>query len=124
MSDGYLGNPLIKKTGTKSAWTQEQIAEYKKCMEDPIYFAEKYIKIVHVDKGLIPIELYKYQKDIIKSITKNRRVCVNTSRQAGKCVSGDTFVKLRNKRTGEFIEMPIDQLHESVKAGAKQMGEK
>ena len=84
MNEGYLGNPLLKKGGTPIEWTPELIKEYMKCAEDPIYFAERYIKIVHVDHGFIPIQLYDYQKDIIKAITNNRRVVANTSRQAGK----------------------------------------
>jgi hypothetical protein len=84
MSEGYLGNSQLKRSQQAVEWTPELIKEYLKCAEDPIYFAEKYIRIVHVDHGLIPIELYDFQKDIIESITKNRRVAVNTSRQAGK----------------------------------------
>jgi hypothetical protein len=84
MNEGYLGNPLLKRGGTPIEWTPAMLQEYLKCAEDPIYFAEKYIKIVHVDHGFIPIELYDYQKEIIKSITNNRRVVANTSRQAGK----------------------------------------
>jgi hypothetical protein len=81
---GYLGNPLLKKSGTPIEWTPDMLKEYMKCAGDPIYFAEKYIKIVHVDHGFIPIKLYDYQKDIINAITNNRRVVANTSRQAGK----------------------------------------
>lgn len=84
MSEGYLGNSQLKRSQQAVEWTPELIKEYLKCAEDPIYFAEKYIHIVHVDHGLIPIKLYDFQKDIIESITKNRRVAVNTSRQAGK----------------------------------------
>jgi hypothetical protein len=84
MSDGYLGNPLLKRGGTPIEWTPGLIKEYMKCAQDPIYFAENYIKIVHVDHGFIPIELYDYQKEIIEAITNNRRVVANTSRQAGK----------------------------------------
>jgi hypothetical protein len=84
MSDGYLGNPLLKKGGTPIEWTPELIKEYMKCANDPIYFAENYIKIVHVDHGFIPIELYDYQKEIVGAISNNRRVVANTSRQAGK----------------------------------------
>ena len=65
---GYLGNPLLKKPGEKIEWTFDLMMEYQKCVKDPIYFAEKYIQIVHVDKGLIPIRLYDYQKEIINSI--------------------------------------------------------
>ena len=81
---GYLGNPNLKRKGTPVEFTQDMVHEFVKCAKDPIYFAEKYIKIVHVDHGLIPIRLYDYQKDIIEAITNNRRVTVNTSRQAGK----------------------------------------
>jgi len=80
----YLGNSSLKKQGVQIAWTQEMVQEFMKCAEDPIYFCEKYIKIVHVDDGLIPIELYDYQRDIIDVTTNNRRTCVVTSRQAGK----------------------------------------
>lgn len=81
---GYLGNPNLKRKGTPVEFTADMIDEYLKCASDPIYFAEKYIKIVHVDHGLIPIRLYDYQKTIITTITNNRRMAVNTSRQAGK----------------------------------------
>jgi hypothetical protein len=81
---GYLGNPNLKRKGTPVEFTADMIDEYLKCANDPIYFAEKYIKIVHVDHGLIPIRLYDYQKTIITTITNNRRMAVNTSRQAGK----------------------------------------
>ena len=81
---GYLGNQNIKGKGAKISFTPEMVQEYVKCSHDPIYFSEKYIKIVHVDHGLIPIRMYDYQKEICESITNNRRVAVNTSRQAGK----------------------------------------
>jgi len=80
----YLGNVNLKRKGVAIDWTQEMVQEFVKCAKDPIYFAEKYIQIVHVDHGLIPIVCYDYQKEIIKKTTDNRRVCVVTSRQAGK----------------------------------------
>lgn len=84
IEDGFRGNSNLKKKNVAIEWTAELLQEYLKCANDPIYFAEKYIQIVHVDHGLIPIELYEYQKDIIRAITDGRRVAVNTSRQAGK----------------------------------------
>lgn len=66
--------------------------EFIKCAEDPIYFAEKYIQIVHVDKGLIPIRLYDYQKEIITKLTNGRRVTVVTSRQAGKTTTAAAII--------------------------------
>jgi hypothetical protein len=81
---GYLGNTNLKGKNAAIEFTQEMVSEYMKCAKDPIYFVQNYIQIVHVDRGLIPIELYSYQVDIISAITENRRVSVNTSRQAGK----------------------------------------
>lgn len=80
----YLGNTNIKRAGAPVNLTQEQVDEWFKCADDPIYFAEQYIKIVHVDDGLIPIELYDFQKDIITAFKENRKSAINTSRQAGK----------------------------------------
>jgi len=82
--DGVRGNMNIKRKGESIEFTPEMVEEWRKCAEDPIYFAENYIKIVSVDHGLIPIKLYDYQKEIINAITFNRYVTVNTSRQAGK----------------------------------------
>lgn len=84
MGDGYLGNSHLKKVDQEIEWTPELIKEYIKCSEDPVYFAKTYIKIVHVDKGLVPFEMYDYQKEIVEKITNNRRCAVLTARQSGK----------------------------------------
>ena len=64
MSNGYLGNNYLKRSNEQHEFTPEQIKEYMKCAEDPIYFAENYIKIVHVDRGFVPFEMYDYQREI------------------------------------------------------------
>lgn len=89
---GYNGNPNLKKPGQAIAWDPVQTQEWIKCAMDPIYFAEKYIKIVHVDHGFIDIELYDYQKEIILKSMKNRRVAVVTSRQAGKTTTATVLI--------------------------------
>ncbi len=89
---GYNGNSNLKKKDTPISWTQEKILELYKCKKDPIYFAQNYIKVTHVDHGLIQINLYDYQKDIIKKIEKNRRVIVGTSRQAGKTTTAAIII--------------------------------
>ena len=38
--------PFLKKANTQIEFTQEQIEEYIKCKEDPVYFAQNYVKIV------------------------------------------------------------------------------
>jgi hypothetical protein len=89
---GYLGNPLLKKARKPIEWTPEMVQEFLRCSQDPIYFAERYIKIVHVDHGLIPIALYDYQKEIIDKLQNNRRVTVVTSRQAGKTTTAAVII--------------------------------
>lgn len=85
MSDtGYLGNQNLKRSSTVIEWTPELLKEFSKCADDPTYFAKNYIKIVHVDKGLIPFEMYDYQEEIVQKISNNRRVAVLTARQTGK----------------------------------------
>lgn len=84
MTSGYLGNTNLKRVGEQIEFTPENLQEYMKCLKDPIHFAEAYIKIVHVDRGFVPLDMYDYQKEITEKITNNRRVAVLTARQAGK----------------------------------------
>ena len=80
----YLGNPLLKKSDVQHKFTKQEIEEYIKCRDDIVYFLESHVKIVHVDEGLIPFDLYPFQKDLIKTISDNRNVIVKTGRQVGK----------------------------------------
>ena len=89
---GYLGNVNLKKARVDIQWTPEMVQEFLRCSQDPKYFAEKYVKIVHVDHGLIPIKLYDYQKEIIDTLQNNRRVTVVTSRQAGKTTTAAAII--------------------------------
>lgn len=89
---GYNGSPNLKKSGIKVNWTQEMLDEWIKCAKDPIYFSERYIKIVHVDRGLIPIQLYDYQKEVIKNFGDNRKNIVLQSRQSGKTTTATCLI--------------------------------
>ena len=31
----YLGNPNLKKANVQQEWTEEQVKEYARCMQDP-----------------------------------------------------------------------------------------
>ena len=59
-NDVYLGNPLLKKANTPIEFTQEQIIEFVRSKEDPVYFAKNYIKIVSLDEGLVNFKPYKF----------------------------------------------------------------
>jgi hypothetical protein len=91
MSDNiYLGNPNLKRANTQIQFTEEQIIEFLKCKEDPVYFAKNYIKIVSLDHGLVPFEMYPFQEKLVKNFHENRFNICKMPRQTGKsttCVS-------------------------------------
>ena len=80
----YLGNANIKAAGVESEYTKEQIEEYAKCVSDPMYFIENYIKIVSLDEGLVQFEPYSFQKKILESVHNDRFVICKMPRQSGK----------------------------------------
>jgi len=80
----YLSNPLLKAPGQNIDFNKKQLEEYMKCSEDAVYFVSKWVKIVNVDYGLIPIELYPKQSEMISTCQQNRFVILNASRQIGK----------------------------------------
>ena len=90
--DGYLGNPNLKPVGVQQQFTPEQVQEYIKCATDPVYFVEKYVKIVAVDKGLVPFEMYDFQKDLIDKLHKNRFVIGKLPRQVGKTTTVGSYL--------------------------------
>ena len=88
----YLGNPLLKKSNVPVEWTKEQILEYQKCMENPIYFIRSYIKIVSLDEGLVPFLLYDFQEDIVDTIHDNRFTICKMPRQSGKSTTMVSYI--------------------------------
>tara|TARA_Y100001963_G_scaffold138415_1_gene203160 strand:+ start:1259 stop:2902 length:1644 start_codon:yes stop_codon:yes gene_type:complete len=85
MSDSvYLGNPNLKKANVTQEWTKEEVEEYAKCMKDPIYFIQEYIKIVNIDEGLVPFKMYDFQKEMVGTFHNNRFTICKLPRQSGK----------------------------------------
>ena len=90
--DGYLGNPNLKPVGVQQQFTPEQVQEYIRCANDPVYFVEKYVKIVAVDKGLVPFEMYDFQKELIKILHDNRFVIGKLPSQVGKTTTVGAYL--------------------------------
>ena len=84
MSEIYLGNPNLKKANTQIQFSANQIEEFMRCKNDPIYFTQKYVKIVSLDEGLVPFKPYKFQEKLIKRFHKNRFNICKMPRQTGK----------------------------------------
>jgi len=80
----YLGNPNLKKANVQQEWTKKQLQEYTRCMEDPLYFIQTYVRIVSLDEGLIPFKMYPFQKEMVGTFHKNRFTICKLPRQSGK----------------------------------------
>lgn len=92
LTDGYLGNVNVKRDGIVSNWTQEEILEYKKCMDDPVHFAKKYCKVISLDDGLVNFDLYPYQEKMFDHFNSNRFSIVLACRQSGKSISSVAYI--------------------------------
>ena len=88
----YLGNPHVKKDGIEEDWTPEKVQEYAKCMADPAYFARTYVKVINLNDGLVPFDLYPYQEQMFKHFSENRFNVVLACRQSGKSISSVAFL--------------------------------
>jgi len=93
---GYRGSSTLKRSNVSIQWTPELVKQYMVCEQDPIYFAENYMKIVNVDQGLITIPLYDYQKEIVLTVKDNRYTVAECARQSGKALDIETDIPTIN----------------------------
>jgi hypothetical protein len=87
----YRDNPSLKRVGVSINYTQEELHEYIKCSKDPIYFS-KYIKIISLDDGIVPFEMYDFQEDMIRTFHENRFVITKCPRQVGKTTTAVAYL--------------------------------
>jgi len=80
----YLGNPNLKRANVSQEWTKEELIEYQKCTDDPLHFIQNYVKIVSLDEGLVPFEMYPFQKEMVGTFHNNRFTICKLPRQSGK----------------------------------------
>lgn len=78
-------NPNIKLQNETSEYTYENLEEMDKCIEDELYCIENYFKIEHPTRGVIPFELYDFQREAIRLMQQHRYVILLFPRQCGKC---------------------------------------
>lgn len=88
----YRGNALLKQIGEEINWNEHMLSEYMKCSKDPLYFIENYVKIVHLDEGLVPFVLRDYQKEMIQTAADNRFTIIATARQVGKSTTMTAYI--------------------------------
>jgi len=86
-NESYLGNINVKRDGVQHNFTEEEIKEYIRCSKDPVYFCKKYLKVISLDEGLVPFNLYPYQEKMFDHFNNNRFSIVLACRQSGKSIS-------------------------------------
>ena len=91
-AQGYRNNPNLKLPGVDLQYTKEQVEEYIRCSKDPVYFCEKYVKVKTLDKGIVPFDLYPYQKKFVNAIHDNRFTISKWPRQCGKSTCVTSYI--------------------------------
>jgi hypothetical protein len=105
MADGFQVSPHenpwfkkmigVRRAGLTFMSTNTELIEYAKCKFSVHYFAENFCKIKREDGTVGAMKLRDYQQHIIDLYTKNRFSILMASRQTGKCLEGDTPVRVR-----------------------------
>jgi hypothetical protein len=83
-TEAYLSNPNLKKANVSVEFTEQQIQEFITCKNDPVHFAKNYVKIVSLDEGLVPFDMYPFQERMIERFHDNRFNICKMPRQTGK----------------------------------------
>ena len=89
---GYLGNIRLKQVGVDITYSSEQVEELLKCQNDPVYFIKTYVKIVNVDQGLVPFDMWHFQEEMVRSFHENRFNIAKMPRQCGKTTTSVGFM--------------------------------
>ena len=110
----FSGNPNLRGDGESVPMEPWQLQEIKKCVRDPVYFANNYVKITTKDKGVQLFKTWDFQSDLINTMKSNRFVISKFPRQCGKCVYYDMLIYVR-MHTGEEIEMKIGEFFDMIK---------
>lgn len=138
--DFYRGDKKLPKENAQFNFTPAMVKELKKCRDNIVHFAENHFTIVNLDRGKETIELYPAQKRVLKSLQKERFICLLSSRQAGKstlatifalwicCFSSDqSMLIVANKEDTAIsifsrIRLAYELLPNYLKPGVKEWG--
>jgi hypothetical protein len=138
----YLGNKNLPTANAEFDYASNPkwVADIQKCRKNILYFAENFFYIVNLDKGKIQIELYNYQKKILRSLRDSRFVVLLASRQIGKstlltiyalwiaCFNEDQNILIvANKESTAInifkrVRLAYEQLPNYLKPGAVEYG--
>ncbi len=115
------GNDNLKAVGEEQVYTPEQLRELYLCSTDIEYFAENYCTIVTLDAGKQLIKLREYQKDLLHLLTgesvveEKYNAIILAPRQSGKCCSGTTMIRVKNKQNQQVMDISMEDFHNLIK---------
>lgn len=106
----YNGNPNVKNANVQQNYSLEQVKNIQRYMTNPAEFINECVKVISIDKGIVPFHLYPYQKRIIEAVNNNRFTICKLFRQSGKALPLDTpiatpngFVPLQDIHPGSIV---------------------
>lgn len=85
--NSYNGNIYVKRDGVMQYYTEHEVNEYIRCRDSVEYFCENYVKVISLDKGLVPFKLRGYQSKMVKHFNENKFNIVLACRQSGKSIT-------------------------------------
>ena len=88
----YQNNPNLPNEQYRHSFTKKELEEYIRCADDPVYFAKKYIKIINVDRGLIPFDMWDFQEKMLQTFHDNRFSICKLPRQVGKSTTSVAYI--------------------------------
>lgn len=89
----YKNQEGILRHGVKDKpFTILQKLEWIKCALDVNYMTKKYVKIISIDDGVIPFDLYDFQRDLLSLYQNNRFVISMQARQTGKTQTTASYI--------------------------------
>ncbi len=110
----YDDNGAVKRPNKEIALTREMVEEFAMCAQDVVHFAENHYWIINPVTGEQRIELYEFQKKILRNLQDNRFNILLAARQVGKCIEFHQCVEILNTETGETKKNPIGEFFESI----------
>ena len=83
---------LTKQAYKKTEFTDEQLLEFSKCVDDPYYFLNTYFTIQHPTRGSMVYKAYKYQDELVNSYHNYRYSISMLGRQMGKSTTAAGYL--------------------------------
>lgn len=88
----YMGDPDLRRAKTSLKMTTEMAREWRRCRDDIVYFVKNYMRIVHVDHGMVLFKLWHFQERMLRNMEENRFFVSKCPRQVGKSITTAAFI--------------------------------